>query len=208
MNTSKSKDFYNKPGFYIFVGTIVFSSLWAVFFLVFKNSIDLGEYKRQGQANTSQQDATAVAEEDQVQNAPAETIIAKEKDQSPNNKTEKEAEGGKAKLWIATEDLIAHGNKVYQAQCALCHGAKGLGDGTPGLIPPPRNLVEGKWTLGGSSKELFSTLQKGIEGTSMVSFKHLPKRDRWALVHYIRSITKNKVPDDEKELEEFAGEVF
>ncbi len=107
------------------------------------------------------------------------------------------------KPWLSNENLVAHGSKIYKAQCALCHGAKGLGDGTPGLIPPPRNLVEGKWTKGGSSKDLFVTLEKGIAGSSMVSFRHLPKIDRWALVHYIRSITKNKVSDNGKELEEF-----
>ena len=105
--------------------------------------------------------------------------------------------------WISTEWLIAQGKKVYAVQCALCHGPKGLGDGNPALIPPPRNLVEGDWQKGGSSKELFLTFEKGIEGTSMASFKHLSKLDRWALVHYVRSITDNKVPDDPKELEEF-----
>ena len=106
--------------------------------------------------------------------------------------------------WLSTENLVSHGSKIYQAQCALCHGAKGLGDGTPGLIPPPRNLVEGKWRIGGTPQALFSTLQNGIEGGSMVSFKHLPKLDRWALVHYVRSITQNKSPYSEEELEEFA----
>ena len=106
--------------------------------------------------------------------------------------------------WISTQNLIRHGSKIYQAQCALCHGSKGLGDGTPGLIPPPRNLVEGKWRIGGTPQVLYSTLQDGIEGGSMVSFKHLPKLDRWALVHYVRSITQNKVSYSEEELEEFA----
>ena len=105
--------------------------------------------------------------------------------------------------WIASEGLIDHGFSLYKTHCALCHGPKGLGDGTPGLVPPPRNLVEGKWKLGGSAQALFITLQKGIEGTSMISYKHLPKVDRWALVHYIQSITKNKVTDDTKKLEEF-----
>lgn len=108
------------------------------------------------------------------------------------------------KPWVFTEAFVTHGSKIYKAQCALCHGAKGLGDGTPGLVPPPRNLVKGKWTQGGSSKALFVTLQKGIAGSAMVSFKHLPVVDRWALVHYIRAITKNKIPDNIKELEEFA----
>jgi len=113
-----------------------------------------------------------------------------------------------ASPWITTEQLVSHGSKIYQAQCALCHGAEGLGDGTPGLIPPPRNLVEGKWTLGGTPQALFSTLQNGIEGGSMVSFKHLPPLDRWALVHYIRSITNNKVSFNEQELENFAKQAL
>ena len=106
--------------------------------------------------------------------------------------------------WLSSESLIQHGRKIYKTQCALCHGEKGLGDGSPGLVPAPRNLVEGKWKQGGSSKALFLTLEKGVPGSSMVSFKHLPKIDRWALVHYMRSLTKNKVPDDSKKLEEFA----
>ncbi len=108
------------------------------------------------------------------------------------------------KPWLSTKNFITHGSKVYKAQCALCHGVKGLGDGIKGLIPPPRNLVEGRWKQGGSSKNLFITLGKGVAGSSMVSFQHLSKIDRWALVHYMRSITKNKVSDNMKELEEFA----
>ena len=107
-------------------------------------------------------------------------------------------------LWIASEALVKQGSTLFKTHCAVCHGPKGLGDGTPGLVPPPRNLVEGKWKKGGSAKELFTTLQNGIEGSSMVSFKHLSKEDRWALVHYIQSITKQKVVDDAKTLEKFA----
>ena len=168
------KNFYNSLGFYFFLAAMAFSSLWASYFLIFKNKIDLGEY--------------------------AESAL------SPSMEGLSEAE--QARPWILTENLVSIGHKVYKAQCALCHGDKGLGDGTPGLIPPPRNLVEGKWKQGGSSKALFLTLQKGMEGTSMVSFKHLPKFDRWALVHYIRSITNNKAPDNEKELEEFGAQAL
>ena len=162
---------HNQVGFYFFVGTIVFSGLWGLFFIFFYNSIDLGELADQKQE---------VAQSDSL--------------------TEEEAQ----KPWVSTESLVAHGSKIYKAQCALCHGAKGLGDGTPGLLPPPRNLVEGKWEKGGSSKQLYVTLEKGIPGTSMAPFKHLPSVDKWALVHYVRSITKNKIPDNLKELEEFA----
>ena len=160
---------YNKYGFYFLMGVLLIASLWIVYLMTVRHSIDLGEI-----------DDTGPAEEQKF------------------NPEELE------KPWISTEALLAHGQKIYKAQCALCHGPKGLGDGSPGLVPPPRNLVEGKWRLGGSAKELFTTLQKGIQGTSMVTFKHLPVLDRWALVHYIHSITKNKVTDDPKKLEEFA----
>ena len=181
--TENTKASYNKIGFYLFMLTIVFSSVWATYFLAFENRIDLGEYAQ----------ATAQTNE--------KALNGKEKS-SELSETDKE------KAWISSESLIAYGNKIYQAQCAVCHGAKGLGDGTPGLIPPPRNLVEGKWKQGGSSKALFVTLEKGIEGTSMVSFKHLSKLDRWALVHYVRSITNNKVTDNEEELETFAKQAL
>lgn len=175
------KSAHNRMGFYFFLFSIGFSSLWAGWLLVFKNSIDLGEYK-------GQPIPLASAEGENTE----ELANASPKETGP--------------LWISTEELISQGSQVYKTQCAVCHGVEGLGDGTPGLIPPPRNLVEGKWKQGGSSKALFITLQKGVEGTSMVSFQHLSKSDRWALVHYIRSITNNKVPDDTKELEEFAAQ--
>ena len=182
--TENPKSSYNKVGFYLFMATVIFSSLWATYFLAVENRIDLGEYANQATAQSVEK-----------------ALNDKEKS-SELSTTDEE------KPWISSESLIAYGNKIYQAQCAVCHGAKGLGDGTPGLIPPPRNLVDGKWKQGGSSKALFVTLEKGVEGTSMVSFKHLSKLDRWALVHYVRSITNNKVTDNEEELEGFAKQAL
>lgn len=165
----EDKSFHNQMGMYFFIATMVFSGLWASYFLLINNSIDLGELE------TEEPDSAKTLSQEEIN-----------------------------KPWLTTDGLVVQGSKVYKAQCALCHGKTGLGDGTPGLIPPVRNLVEGKWKQGGSSRDLFATLQTGIAGSSMVSFKHLPAGDRWALVHYIRSITQNKIPDNIKELEEFA----
>lgn len=109
--------------------------------------------------------------------------------------------------WKTSEDLVAHGAKAYKQYCAVCHGDTGLGDGPGGMTlnPRPRNLVEGVWTVGGDSVTLYKTLQNGIEGTSMVGFKAAIKPiERWAIVHWIRSVTKNKPKDDMKALESFA----
>ncbi len=99
----------------------------------------------------------------------------------------------------------SNGMAVYKANCAVCHGDAGRGDGPAGkaLVPPARNLVEGKWKQGGSSVDLFNTITKGMPGTSMAAFGQLPLADRWALVDYIRSITENKTPDDAAKLEAF-----
>ena len=187
--TGAEQDFYSRTGLAIFLFTMAASSAWAVYFTVFHNSIDLGEMKA---------------------GPPMPKMAAQEESPEAEGKTEPSAESeasgaeGEGEAWISTDKSIAQGAAVYKIHCAVCHGPKGLGDGTPGLVPPPRNLVEGDWKRGGSSKELFITLQEGIEGGSMVSFKHLSKEDRWALAHYIRSITKNKVKDELEELEEFA----
>lgn len=170
---------YNKYGLALLLFTTFFSIAWIGYLFFAKSSIDLGEFEK-GQGEKKNQEKVA----GEVKAAG----IKEEEQASP---------------WIASEALIKQGAALYQTHCAVCHGPKGLGDGTPGLTPPPRNLVEGKWKKGGSAKDLFTTLQNGMEGTSMVSFKHLSKRDRWALIHYIQSITKNKVDDDAKTLEEF-----
>lgn len=111
-----------------------------------------------------------------------------------------------AEPWVEDEKVVAYGAKVYAANCAVCHGDKGLGDGPggKGLTPPPRNLVEGKWTQGNGSIAHFKVLQNGIPGSGMSSFSHLKLGDRWAVVQYIHSITNNKGSDDPKAIAEFA----
>ncbi len=108
------------------------------------------------------------------------------------------------KPWVSSPELILAGAKAYATNCAMCHGATGLADG-PAKTPETRNLVTGDWKAGGKSSELFATLQNGLAGTGMVSFKsQISKNNRWAIVHFVRSITKNKPEDDMSKLEAFA----
>lgn len=107
--------------------------------------------------------------------------------------------------WISEPGLVAAGADIYKNACASCHGAKGLGDGVA-ATPATRNLVKGDWKAGnGTAEDLYKVVQNGLPGTMMVSFKAmLTKNKRWALVHYIRSITENKADDDAAALEAFA----
>lgn len=104
--------------------------------------------------------------------------------------------------WISTEDLVAHGKKVYATNCAMCHGATGKGDGAAAatLVPKPRDLVGGQWKRGGTTLELFETITKGF--STMPAWGQLSTVDRLAVVHFVRSITSNKVADDEAKLKQ------
>ncbi len=108
--------------------------------------------------------------------------------------------------WVFQPGLVAAGAQIYASTCASCHGKKGMGDGVAAIPGVTRNLVIGDWKVGkGSSQDLFKVLQKGISGTTMASFKDtVSKNKRWALVHFIRSITRNKADDDPAVLETFA----
>ncbi len=48
---------------------------------------------------------------------------------------------------------------------------------------------------GHSPKDIFRTLSTGLDGTPMESYAHIPKADRWALVHFIRNLSS--ITDDE-----------
>jgi mono/diheme cytochrome c family protein len=106
--------------------------------------------------------------------------------------------------WNPSDDMIAHGAQLFKQNCAMCHGAEGKGDGPAGasLNPKPRNFVEGKWKKGGTRLGLYGVLHDGLPGSSMQSYKaSLKPADRWALVHFIRSITNNLVKDDQAEVD-------
>lgn len=111
-----------------------------------------------------------------------------------------------AEPWVANEDMVKHGKKLFAANCAMCHGNEGLGDGAAGqaLNPKPRNLVEGPWKKGGGFIGLYNVVTEGLPGTSMAAYGHMKSVDRWALVQFINSITKVKVNEDSKKIAEFA----
>lgn len=108
--------------------------------------------------------------------------------------------------WVSTPEIINHGAKVYKTNCAVCHGNEGKGDGPSagGMNPKPRNFVEGKWTQGNGITDHYNVLLNGIKGGSMASFQHLKAYDRWAILHYIESITENKSKEDAAKVAEFA----
>jgi high-affinity iron transporter len=88
---------------------------------------------------------------------------------------------------------FAAGKKLYDENCAQCHGATGKGDG-PGResmnpkTPQPANFTDPERIGGLSPFKVFNTTSFGIEGTAMASFAALSEEQRWQVAFYIFSL--------------------
>jgi high-affinity iron transporter len=87
-----------------------------------------------------------------------------------------------------TAELVEKGRASFARNCASCHGAKGEGDGlaAKALKPPPKNLVTDPPK--GGAPAVFELLGKGVKGTAMIAFKHLPEEERWALSYFVEGL--------------------
>jgi mono/diheme cytochrome c family protein len=92
---------------------------------------------------------------------------------------------------VAKDAGIQAGKSLFESNCAMCHGNTGKGDGPVGaaLNPKPRNLAD-KAVQGQADGDLFWKISEGRG--SMPGWKVLPQKDRWSLVHYLRSLAGKK----------------
>jgi mono/diheme cytochrome c family protein len=101
--------------------------------------------------------------------------------------------------WKAPADAKALKNPVkgagsakknIETNCVTCHGPNGKGDGpAAAALPPPKPA---DWTssklASESDGELFWKISNGRG--AMPPWKHLPDKDRWEIVNYIRTLQK------------------
>ena len=87
-------------------------------------------------------------------------------------------------LWAVTP------RRTSRPNCATCHGASGKGDGAAAAALPPPKPAD--WTsakvASETDGELFWKISNGRG--AMPPWKHLPDKERWELVNYIRSLQK------------------
>lgn len=116
-----------------------------------------------------------------------------------------------AALLSPSADMIDRGRTLFDGNCVQCHGAKGLGNGPAAatMNPRPRNLTNSAgWVNGFEMSGVYKTLTEGIDGSSMAAFDFLAKRDRMALVHYVRSLGKfPEKPGEAEAANEWAKEL-
>ncbi len=94
-------------------------------------------------------------------------------------------------------DLI-RGAQVYQRNCVQCHGVSGDGNGQAAeyLTPRPRDYRRGIFKFTSTPygnkprrEDLLRTITRGIPGTSMPSFRRMPKHELDAVVDYVLALT-------------------
>jgi mono/diheme cytochrome c family protein len=95
----------------------------------------------------------------------------------------------------SSPEVLELGRATYQKQCVACHGPDGRGEGEAAylLYPKPRDFTKANyrlvstWEGVATDEDLFQTISRGMPGSAMPPWAHLPERTRWALVHYIKT---------------------
>lgn len=110
-------------------------------------------------------------------------------------------DSGAASGVAPASSAMARGQALFARQCAICHGEQGDGAGPFAYLmdPRPRNFKLGKFKLTTtqnqipSDEDLMRTLSRGMPGSAMPPWGHLPIADLRALVAYVREIHRNAV---------------
>lgn len=102
---------------------------------------------------------------------------------------------------VASNALAQRGQRLYDAQCAACHGLHGDGKGilaTGGMNPQPRDFTSGwfkfRSTPSGTlptDDDLFRVISRGISNSTMPAWSQfLTEQQRWEVVHYVKTFVE------------------
>ena len=95
----------------------------------------------------------------------------------------------------ASNANLRAGRELYEdvsnPGCAVCHGARGAGDGQLAgqFDPRPRNFSCAATIDGIPDGQLFWIIQNGSPGTAMPPFDYFSDEEIWQLVSYLRSLS-------------------
>ena len=91
---------------------------------------------------------------------------------------------------LASRQAQQAGGVIFAADCAICHGAGGEGNGPrqEGLNPRPANLTLPPWSEPAKAGRMFLAIRNGVRGTAMPAWPMFTDRQVWDLAAYITSL--------------------
>jgi mono/diheme cytochrome c family protein len=109
------------------------------------------------------------------------------------------------KAGVSSPEFIKKGQELFKTNCVACHGENGQGDGSSALMlnPKPRNFHSlAGWKNGSKVSQMYKTLEEGIPGGGMASYNYMPPEERFALIHYMRTLASKQPQDSPDELKQ------
>ncbi len=105
----------------------------------------------------------------------------------PHKKVVDPAAGNPVK---ATADSIDKGKTLFQANCLVCHGAEGRGDGPQAADLDPSPVDIRQHLPYHADPQFFAFIANGIGGTAMPAWRdQLSDDDIWNLINYLRTFS-------------------
>lgn len=96
-------------------------------------------------------------------------------------------------VFSPSREVYVSGQQAFTTYCAVCHGARGQGDGS--VVPPfprPPSLTSEK-IRGWKDGEIFHVITTGQN--LMPSYaSQISREDRWRIVHYVRVLQRAEHP--------------
>ncbi|HMI48772.1 MAG TPA: cytochrome c, partial [Gemmatimonadaceae bacterium] len=102
-----------------------------------------------------------------------------------------------------TPSSVAAGKRLYDTNCASCHGSRAQGAVKAGIRisiieeqrgKQPPDLTDDQWDHGSSDADIFRVIKRGLPPSMMAGFDgRIPDRQIQEIVNYLRSLNTPRV---------------
>ncbi|HEY6204361.1 MAG TPA: cytochrome c [Candidatus Limnocylindria bacterium] len=93
-----------------------------------------------------------------------------------------------------TRQSIDSGRAAFQANCAICHGPRALGDGPQAFVLNPKPVNLQLHVPQHAPGEVYYWITNGVAGTGMPAWKDtLSETQRWEVVRYLQALATGTV---------------